>query len=234
MSGFKGLTKVIYKVKSYKQDSHITFTYHSVDGEEGFPGDLQVSVTYSLPEPNKLEVKMKAKALNKPTPVSLGTHFYWNLGGHNSGDILSHSLQLFASRFTPLDIELIPTGEISPVQGTVYDFLQPHIIGSKMKELKGGYDMNYVVDNAGDGRLAKVAVVQESKSGRKMELWSTAPGVQFYTSNVMGGVKGKEGLCLEPQGFPNSVNQPNFPSQIVNPGDIYKHVMVFEFTANSN
>ncbi|XP_057472792.1 uncharacterized protein LOC130761325 [Actinidia eriantha] len=239
--GPKGFSEVIWKVKSYKPDSHVTFTYHSFDGEEGFPGDLDVSVTYMLIETNKLGIKMEAKALNKATPVNLASHTYWNLGGHNSGDIFSHNLQLFASKITPVDAQLLPTGQIVAVEGTPYDFRQPRPIGSRFNELTDGYDTNYVVDRVGGNKhLQKVAVVQESKSGRTMELWSNAPGVQFYTSNMLDNVKGKDGsvyskyaaLCLETQGFPDSVNHPNFPSQIVNPGDTYKHVMVYRFTAN--
>ncbi|PSR95817.1 Aldose 1-epimerase [Actinidia chinensis var. chinensis] len=239
--GPKGFSEVIWKVKSYKPDSHVTFTYHSFDGEEGFPGDLDVSVTYMLIETNKLGIKMEAKALNKATPVNLASHTYWNLGGHNSGDIFSHHLQLLASKITPVDSQLIPTGQIVSVEGTPYDFRQPRPIGSRFNELADGYDINYVVDSVGGNKhLKKVAVVQESKSGRRMELWSNAPGVQFYTSNTLGSVKGKDGfiyynyaaLCLETQGFPDSVNHPNFPSQIVNPGDTYNHVMVYRFTAN--
>lgn len=192
-----------------------------------------------LIETNKLGVKMEAKALNMATPVNLALHTYWNLAGHNSGDIFSHKLQLFGSNITPVDDHLIPTGEITTVKGTPYDFLEPREIGSKFKELADGYDINYVLDNSDSGHLKKVAVVSESESGRKMELWTNQPGVQFYTSNMLGKLKGKDGfvysnyagICLETQGFPNSVNQPNFPVQILNPGEIYKHIMLYRFTA---
>ncbi|XWS37452.1 hypothetical protein CRYUN_Cryun19dG0044000 [Craigia yunnanensis] len=238
--GSKGFGDVIWTVKNYKKDSHITFTYNSFDGEEGFPGNLSVSVTYMIIGTNKLGVKMVAKPLNKATPVNLALHTYWNLGGHSSGDILSHTLQLFGSSITPVDGELIPTGKIVPVQGTPYDFLQPREIGSKFNQLSDGYDINYVLDKSSPKHLRKVAVVQETKSGRKMELWTNMPGVQFYTSNMLKSEKGKEGftysihagLCLETQGFPDAVNNPNFPSQIVNPGDTYKHFMVYRFTAH--
>ncbi|OMO95362.1 Aldose 1-/Glucose-6-phosphate 1-epimerase [Corchorus capsularis] len=237
--GSKGFSDVIWGVKDYQNDSHITFTYNSFDGEQGFPGNLAVAVTYMLIGSNKLGVKMEAKALDKATPVNLALHTYWNLGGHSSGDILSHTLQLFGSGITPVDDELIPTGEIEAVQGTPYDFLKPHEIGSLFNQLPDGYDTNYVLDKSSPKHLRKVAVVQESKSGRKMELWTNKPGVQFYTSNMLKNEKGKNGslyslhagLCLETQGFPDSVNHPNFPSQIVNPGQTYKHFMVFRFTA---
>ncbi|XP_031269150.1 aldose 1-epimerase [Pistacia vera] len=238
--GRRGFSDVIWTVESYKEDSHITFTYESFDGEQGFPGDVAVSVTYMFIESNKLAVNMKAKALNKPTPVNLALHTYWNLGGHDSGDIFSHKIQLFGSHITPVDDDLIPTGKITPVKGTPYDFLDAREIGSKFKELPGGYDINYVLDNPYPNHLKRVAVVKENVSGRKMELWTNQPGVQFYTSNMLGHLKGKggfvysnyAGLCLETQGFPDSVNHPNFPSQIVHPGETYEHVMVYRFTAN--
>lgn len=186
-----------------------------------------------------MSVTMKAKALNKPTPVNLAQHAYWNLGGHDSGDILSNTLHLFASHYTPVDSSLIPTGQITPVHSTPYDFLQPHTIGSRIGKLPGGYDINYVLDVGADRHgMKKAAVLKDGKSGRVMELWTNAPGVQLYTSNSLKGVVGKGGyvyephaaVCLETQGFPDSVNHPNFPSQIVNPGEIYKHYMLFKFT----
>ncbi|XAR50075.1 Aldose 1-epimerase [Bertholletia excelsa] len=238
--GPKGFSEHVWTVQSYKEDSHITFTLHSPDGDEGFPGELAVSVTYLLIETNKLGIKMQAKPLTKPTPVNLASHTYWNLAGHNSGNILSHTLQLFASRITPVDSALIPTGQITDVHSTPYDFLQPRPIGSRFNELTDGYDINYALDDTGNVHFHKVAVVEESKSGRKMELWSNQVGVQFYTSNMLGRVEGKDGavyenyagLCLETQGFPDAVNHPNFPSQIVNPGETYKHIMVYRFTAH--
>ncbi|TYH42037.1 hypothetical protein ES332_D11G035900v1 [Gossypium tomentosum] len=239
--GSKGFSDVIWTVKSYKKHSHVTFSYESFDGEEGFPGNLSVSVTYMLLHKNKLAVKMMAKPLNKPTPVNLALHTYWNLGGHNSGDIMSHTLKLFGSKITPVDSELIPTGEIVPVRKTPYDFRRPRDIGSKFDQLPHGYDINYVLHKSRRSRhLRKVAVVVESKCGRKMELWTNMPGVQFYTSNMLKNEKGKNGtvygkhagFCLETQGFPDAVNHPNFPSQIVKPRGIYKHFMVYRFTAH--
>lgn len=236
--GLKGFSDVIWTMESYKKDSHLTLSYHSFDGEEGFPGDLYVTVTYMLIDTNKFAIKMSATPINKPTPVNLASHTYWNLAGHNSGDILSHKIQLFASHVTPVDAQLIPTGEILPVCGTGYDFLEPRSIGSKLDEVEGGYDINYVLDDATD--LKKVAVVHEQeKSGRVMEIWSNQVGVQFYTSNMLKDTMGKGGFvykkyggyCLETQGYPDSVNHPNFPSQIVEPGKTYQNVMVYRFTA---
>lgn len=198
-------------------------------------------VTYLFVGSNKLAIKMEAKPLNKPTPINLASHTYWNLGGHANGNILSHKIQLLASKITPVDDRLIPTGAVSSVKGTPYDFLQPQAIGSRLDKLAGGYDINYVLDRVGVGRhLTKAAVVHDEESGRKMELWTNQIGVQFYTSNMLGDTVGKNGvvyrrysgLCLETQGFPDSVNQPNFPSQIVNVGETYLHVMVYRFTAS--
>ncbi|KAM7471391.1 hypothetical protein LguiA_009574 [Lonicera macranthoides] len=206
----------------------------------GFPGELSVAVTYAFIGSNKLAVKMQAKPLNKATPVNLASHTYWNLAGQNSGDILSHAIQLFGSNITPVDSELIPTGQIVPVQGTPYDFLQPAVIGSQINNLPDGYDINYLIDNKREEHLKKAAMVYDSKSGRRMELWTNKPGVQFYTSNMLDNVKGKGGFvykkhaafCLETQGFPDSVNHPNFPSQIVYPRGTYEHIMVYRFTAS--
>ncbi|KAI3454643.1 hypothetical protein Pfo_011306 [Paulownia fortunei] len=239
--GSIGFSDVIWTVHEYVKDSHLTLTYDSHDGEQGFPGELSVMVTYLFIGANRLGIKMQAKSLNKPTPVNLASHTYWNLGGHTSGNIFSHTIQLFASKITPVNDKLIPTGEISPVNGTPYDFLEPRTIGSKFTELPDGYDINYVLDRAGAGKhLTKVATVHEDRSGRKMELWTNQPGVQFYTSNMLPDTVGKGGFvykahaafCLETQGFPDSVNHPNFPSQIVNPGETYMHVTVYRFTAS--
>ncbi|KAF5191507.1 Aldose 1-epimerase [Thalictrum thalictroides] len=235
-----GFGDVLWKVKKYVKDGpapYIAFTYKSFDGEQGFPGGLSVYVYYTLYGDQKLKVTMTAKAINKATPVNLAQHTYWNLGGHNSGDILSNTVQLLASHITPTDEELIPTGKIAPVKDTAYDFLKPHPVGRKIKELPKGYDINYVVDGTAD-EMRKVAVVHDPKSGRKMSLWSNKPGVQFYTGNMLKDVKGKGGavygphaaLCLETQGFPDAVNHPNFPSVIVNPGKRYKHLMYYMFS----
>lgn len=199
-------------------------------------------VTYMFIGNNKFGIKMEATPLNKATPVNLASHTYWNLAGHTSGDILSHSIQLMGSAITPVDDKLIPTGEITPVKGTPFDFLKPRAIGSQFSELHGGYDINYVLDRTGKGKhFTKVAVVHEEKSGRKLELWSDQAGVQFYTGNMISDAVGKggfvyhahAGLCLETQGFPDSVNHPDFPSQIVNPGEKYRHVMVYRFTTTT-
>ncbi|GMY27491.1 aldose 1-epimerase [Fagus crenata] len=229
--GSRGFSHVVWRVCAHRKEGavpYIQFSYRSFDGEQGFPDDT-------------MRVKMIAIALNKPTPVNLAQHTYWNLGGHNSGDILSHEIQIFGSHITPIDRQLIPTGQIVPVCGTPYDFLKPHTIGSRIKKLPNGYDINYVLDDglkSGKGSTVKrAAVVHHTKSGRILELSTNAPGMQFYTSNWVKDVKGKggyiykphAGLCLETQGFPNAVNQPNFPSQIVRKGKPYTHSMRYYF-----
>ncbi|KAL3525954.1 hypothetical protein ACH5RR_014326 [Cinchona calisaya] len=258
--GRKGLSQVIWEAEGRYADDEglpLTFFYTSRDGEEGFPGDVLVRVTYSL-NPKNLRVELEAKALNKSTPVNLAQHTYWNLGGHNSGDILSDEVQIFASNFTPVNDQLIPTGEILPVNGTPYDFLKSHKIGSHINEkghlLRNGYDINYAIDHevkqkspvsgcgcgfqGDDGeRLKLAAVVRSKKSGIGMNISTTAPGLQFYTGNYLKNVKGKggyiyqahAGYCFETQGFPDSVNHPNFPSQIVKAGDYYSHETLYEF-----
>ncbi|KAI4336021.1 hypothetical protein L6164_014599 [Bauhinia variegata] len=236
--GPKGFSDVIWTVKTHKEDSYITFTYDSAENEEGFPGKLSVSVTYKIIGENKLGVKMVAKPIDKATPVNLAQHTYWNLGGHNSGDILSHTIQIHGSSITPTDKELIPTGEIKSVKGTPYDFLKPKAIGAQINENFEGYDINYVLDEVKNKR--KVATLEDPKSGRKMELWSNQPGVQFYSGTMLKDSKGKggaiykqyAGLALETQGFPDSVNHDNFPSQVVRPGEKYKHLMIYRFTAS--
>ncbi|KAK9106140.1 hypothetical protein Scep_022984 [Stephania cephalantha] len=237
--GHRGFSDVIWTVLEHVKDGpspYITLYYRSFDGEQGFPGDLDVFVTYALAG-NSLSISMKAKALSKATPVNLAHHGYWNLGGHNSGNILNNTIKIYGSKITPVDDELIPTGKFLSVKGTPFDFLEAKTIGSRIGELPAGYDINYVIDGA-EEQFKKVAEVYDGKSGRLMELWADKPGVQFYTGNMLGGEKGKEGavygahagLCLETQGFPDSVNHDNFPSQIVNPGDEYKHFMLYKFS----
>ncbi|PNY15478.1 aldose 1-epimerase-like protein [Trifolium pratense] len=183
---------------------------------------------------------MIAKPIDKATPINLAQHTYWNLGGHDSGDILNHTVQIFGSSITPVDDKLIPTGKLQSVKDTPYDFLTPKPVGSRIHDLPGLYDINYVLDKTSQNHLSKVAAVRDPVSGRKMELWSDQVGVQYYTSGMLGDTKGKGGamyhkyggIAFETQGFPDSVNQPSFPSQIVKPGQTYKHIMVYRFTAS--
>uniref|UniRef100_A0ACD5V782 Uncharacterized protein n=3 Tax=Avena sativa TaxID=4498 RepID=A0ACD5V782_AVESA len=242
--GPRNFGKVVWTVKEHVRhgDSpYITFYYHSFDGEQGFPGDLNVYVTYQLSRPYDLSIRMNATATSKATPVNLANHVYWNLGGHGSGDVLNHKLQVRASHYTPVDRSMIPTGQVVPVSGTKYDFRAPTPVGTHKEAFLGGgggYDINYAVDGR-QNDMRKVARVQEPNSGRAFELWANQPGVQFYTAGGLANEKGKDGevyhqygaLCLETQAYPDAVNHPEFPSTIVRPGgQVYKHDMVFRFS----
>ncbi|XP_077234569.1 uncharacterized protein LOC143876758, partial [Tasmannia lanceolata] len=239
--GHKGFDKVLWEVAEYKDGEipSITFKNHSRDGEEGYPGDVSVTATYSLTSSTTLRLDMEAVPENKATPINLAQHTYWNLAGHYSGDVLEHSVQMWASHITPVDQNTVPTGEIMPVKGTPFDFTTEKKIGSTIHEVPGGYDHNYVLD-CGEEKsgLKHAAKVKGPSNSRVMNLWTNAPGVQFYTANYVNGVVGKGGafygkhsaLCLETQGFPNAINQPNFPSVVVEPGEKYKHSMLFEFS----
>ncbi|OVA04193.1 Aldose 1-/Glucose-6-phosphate 1-epimerase [Macleaya cordata] len=241
--GHKGFDKVVWEVVEHNdgENPSITFKYHSDDGEEGYPGDVTVTAKYSLTSSTTMRLDMEAKPENKPTPISLAQHTYWNLAGHNSGNILEHSIQIWASHVTPVDQNTIPTGEIMPVKGTPFDFTTEKKIGTSIHEVPGlGYDHNYVLD-CGEEKsgLKSAAKVKDPSSSRVLKLWTNAPGMQFYTGNYVNGVKGKggaiygkhSGLCLETQGFPNAINQSNFPSIVVKPGEKYKHTMLFEFSS---
>lgn len=240
--GNKGFDKVLWEVveSNNGKTPSITFKYDSKDGEEGYPGDVSITATYSLPSSTSLKLDMEALPKNKPTPISLAQHTYWNLAGHNSGNVLGQSVQIWASHITPVDGNYIPTGEIQSVSNTPFDFTTENKIGCRINEVPGGYDHNYVLD-CGEERsgLKHAAKVKDPLSSRVLNVWTDAPGVQFYTANYVDRVKGKEGavypkhagLCLETQGFPNAINQSNFPSVVVKPGEKYRHTMLFEFSA---
>ncbi|KAK3440711.1 hypothetical protein EUGRSUZ_B00995 [Eucalyptus grandis] len=223
--GHKGFDKVIWEVADYKK---------------GYPGDVAVTATYTLTSSTTMRLDMEAVPENKATPISLAQHTYWNLAGHDSGNILNHSIQIWANHITPVDQNTIPTGEIMPVKGTAFDFTTEKKIGTSIHEVPGlGYDHNYVLD-CGEEKsgLKHAAKLKDPSSSRVLDLWTNAPGMQFYTGNYVNGVVGKgdaaygkhSGVCLETQGFPNAINQPNFPSVIVRPGEKYKHSMLFEFS----
>ncbi|KAF8703330.1 hypothetical protein HU200_032128 [Digitaria exilis] len=244
--GGRGFHKVIWTVKEHVGAGdypHITLYYRSFDGEQGFPGNLDAYVTYAVSSPYTLAVHMNATALDKATPVNLLQHTYWNLAGHDSGgDVLGHTLRLSASRYTPLDAEMLPSsGRVAPVADTPYDFWTPTPIGSRIRDVMGGrvvgYDANYVVDGE-PGEMRPVAEVRDGASGRALELWGNQPCMQLYTGNWLSHAPGKggkvyekyAGFCLETQGYPDAVNHPEFPSQIIRPGQVYKHDMVFKLS----
>ncbi|HTL31122.1 MAG TPA: aldose epimerase family protein [Tepidisphaeraceae bacterium] len=210
--------------------------YISPDGEEGFPGTLTCRVVYSMNERNELRIDYTATT-DKPTPINLTNHSYFNLRGAGNGDILGHEMQLFASHYTPVDDTLIPTGTIAPVQATPMDFRRAQPIGSRIAQVKGGYDHNYVLDDPKGEAMGQAARVVDRESGRTMEVHTTQPGIQFYTGNFLngsikglGGTYGKHaGFCLETQHFPDSVHHSNFPSVILRPGEKYQQTTVYAF-----
>jgi len=251
--GLVGFDKVWWSAEfeDHPEGRQLRMTYTSRDGEEGFPGTVQATVTYRLTTQSPhasgssaLVTEMEATT-NKATPISMAQHTYWNLGGHASGSVLNHVLRLVAAAYTPVDENLIPTGAIVPTKGTPFDFSNRHKIGALIRSVEGGgYDHNYVLAAPRKGKGAEgsgvrlAASVFEPTTGRAMDLLTDAPGVQFYTGNFLdGSITGKEGavyqkhgaFCLETQGFPNAVNDAAFPSVIVRPGETYKHTMVHRF-----
>jgi len=236
--GLKGFDKVVWAAEPVREANGVgvKFTYLSRDGEEGYPGNLSVSVVYVLTGDDELRVDYEATT-DKPTVLNLTHHSYWNFTG-GVRDILGHELMLAADRYTPVDDGLIPTGELAPVAGTAMDFTEPTLIGARVAEVKGGYDHNYVLKGGG-GAMALAARVYEPWSGRMMEIETEEPGIQFYSGNFLDGtINGKSGqaygrhwgFCLETQHFPDSPNKPNFPSTVLNPGQVYKTRTVHKFS----
>jgi len=235
--GLKGFDKVIWKATEIRNENNIglQLSYMSKDMEEGYPGNLNVKVKYLLDKNNNLKVEYEATT-DKPTYVNLSQHSYFNLAGKSGRDILDQYLWIDADRYTVVDKELIPIGELRSVTGTPMDFTRPLPIGGRIENVPGGYDHNYVL-NSGDS-LAKVAEVIDSVSGRKMEVFTNEPGIQFYSGNFLdGSITGKYGvvyrknfgLCLEAQHFPDSPNHPEFPSTLLKPGEIYMQETVYKF-----
>ena len=234
--GIKGFDKVVWDA-TVPNDTvpSITLKYLSKDGEEGFPGNLNVTVQYILTNDSGLKIEYNAET-DKPTPVNLTNHSYFNLSGDVSNSILDETLMIKADSITPVDTTLIPTGKITPVKGTAFDFTTPKKIGKDLAEVKGGYDINYVL-NRKDSSLEKVATVSDSISGRTMDIYTTQPGLQFYTGNFLDGTFKNRGnqpltihsaMALETQHFPDSPNQPNFPSTILRPGEKYHEVTIYQ------
>ncbi|MGB6987801.1 MAG: aldose epimerase family protein [Candidatus Sulfotelmatobacter sp.] len=241
--GIRGFDKVVWTAKEITDG--IELTYVSKDGDQGFPGTLATTVRYTL-SGSALRIDYSATT-DKDTVLNLTNHSYFNLAGQGNGDILRHVVKIDASRFTPVDATLIPTGELKPVEGTPFDFRTPHVVGERIDaddaqlRLGHGYDHNFVLDHPA-GQLAEAAEVYEPTTGRILRVSTTEPGLQFYTGNHLdGSITGKDGrvykprfaLCLETQHFPDSPNHPSFPSTELKPGQRFHSVTVFEFSAGS-
>lgn len=234
--GLKGFDKMVWQVKSFT-DTSIVLSYLSHDGEEGFPGNLSVDVIYSLGPDNSLKIDYTA-ITDKATPVNLTSHCYFNLAAGSDSTILNHELMLQADQYTPVNEFLIPTGKIASVKGTPMDFTSSKKIGKDIAKVKGGYDHNWVL-NRHSKDLEKAASLYHAGSGRLMEVYTTEPGIQFYSGNFLDGSlkHTKEGkkyiqhaaLCLEAQHFPDSPNQPSFPNTILKPVETYRQTTVYKF-----
>jgi aldose 1-epimerase len=242
--GLKGFDKAVWQAHSTQSGDEVgvVLTHTSPDGEEGYPGTLHLTVTYTLNDKNECRIDYRATT-DKDTPINLTNHTYFNLSGEGSGNILGDEMMLNADYFTPVDATLIPTGKLESVKGTPFDFTKPTAIGARIHEKNdqleygsGGYDLNFVINRKGPGPVL-AARASDPKSGRVLEVDTTQPGVQFYTSNSMHGVHGKHGhvydkygaFCLETQHYPDSPNKPEFPSSILKPGQTYHEITVWRF-----
>lgn len=236
--GYKGFHKVAWNADTkINQDSiSLIFSRLSPDGEEGYPGNLSIKVTYTLKNQNDLIIAYDAET-DKPTPVNLTNHTYWNLKGPGAGNVLDHELILNADDYLPTDDDRIPTGEVVSVHETPMDFTHPTKIGDRIHQIKGGgYNHCYVL-NRKDNSLCLAGKVYEPQKGRTMEVYTTEPGLQFYSGHFLNQYKGADGIllneydgfCLEAQHFPNSVNEPQFPSTILRPGNIYRQTTIYKF-----
>jgi aldose 1-epimerase len=242
--GIKGFDQAVWQGAPLKGKIGVAFSYLSKDGEEGFPGNLKVKVTYALTEANELVIDYEATT-DKPTVLNLSQHSYFNLAGEGTGDILNHEVMINADRFTPVDSTMIPTGELRPVKGTPLDFTTQTKVGARIDDnyeqlvLGKGYDHNFVINGKAEG-LVLAARAYEPTSGRVIEISTDQPGVQFYTGNFLDGtVTGKQGhvykqrygLCFETQHFPDSPNHPEFPSAVLRPGETFHSRTIWRFSA---
>jgi aldose 1-epimerase len=242
--GMNGFNKMVWTARDIsKGDPSLELTYVSKDGEEGYPGNLSARVVYTLTAQDELRIEYSATT-DKDTVLNLTNHSYFNLAGQGTGDILGHVLTIRSDRFTPVDAGLIPTGELRSVQGTPFDFIKAFVIGDRIGQddeqlkLGRGYDHNWVLNPTSKGEVSFAAQVYEPKSGRVLEVWTDQPGIQFYSGNFLDGtIHGKggavygqrSGLCLETQHFPDSPNQPEFPTTLLKPGAHFHSTTIFKF-----
>jgi aldose 1-epimerase len=235
--GNVGFDKVIWNVEKLG-DTSLKLSYQSKDNEEGYPGNLNAGVVYTLSADNSLKIDYTATT-DKPTPVNLTNHSYFNLSAGKDSTILDHVLHLDADKYTPVNDQLIPTGQVAVVKGTPLDFTTAKAIGKDIGNVKGGFDHNWILNKKGNG-LQEAATVYDPGSGRYMEVWTTQPGIQFYSGNFLNGnlqaAKGRRvygahaGLCLETQHYPDSPNEPSFPSTILKPGETYRETTIYKFS----
>ncbi len=236
--GTVGFDKLVWSAEEMKSDQEvgIRFRVTSPDGQEGYPGTLEVTAEYTWSNDNQLRIRFRATT-DKPTVVNLTNHAYWNLAGAGKGNVLNHDLQLFCEQYLAVDDTLIPTGEFAAVNGTPLDFRQPRKIGERIALLPAtkGYDHCYVI-NGQPSKLLQTAIVREPTSGRVLEISTTQPGVQLYTGNHLGGTpsnggfKQHEGFCLETQHYPDSPNRPAFPTAVLKPGQVFEETTIMKFS----
>ena len=243
--GIKGFDKVVWTAQPFSSDSGVgvVLTHTSPDGDEGYPGTLRAKVTYTLTNRDELAIDYEATT-DKATPVNLTNHTYWNLAGDGSRDVLGHVVTLESSAIVPVDSTLIPTGALMPVDGTPFDFRKPTAVGARIEDphvqirYGRGYDHTFVLDRAAGTALSHAAHITEPTTGRTLDIYTTEPGVQFYSGNFLDGsfagkrgrvYKRRYGLALETHHYPDSPNQPSFPSVILRPGETYRTKTVFRF-----
>jgi aldose 1-epimerase len=236
--GIKGFDKAVWQAEEIHEDGAVgvKLAHISPHGDEGYPGELSVTLAYTISADNKLTMRYEAET-DRPTHVNLTNHAYWNLAGADSGDVLGHELTIFADRYLPVDKELIPTGQLKPVGGTPMDFTTSHTIGQRIDQIEGGYDHCYVLNKSPDDRVSLAARVIDPNSGRQMRVFTSQPAVQLYTANFLTAEHSRRGnpyqkhngLCLETQHYPDSPNRPDFPTTVLRPGEKYHEVNIHEF-----